>query len=190
MLAFQWSSWYGIVAAVAGSIVTIGGAIAIAAAGAKWLGQRLRPSEPLVSFGHPSEDAIPWVFSVGGFQSDFDRQEARYQEARLSSLRVSYLIENKDTVPLREVSTGIRTRDGTSEHTFPEHVIQILGADDTSEVSGVTVPEELHGGMIDDNRALNFLYWACFERSDHRWEALYDPQARRTTYRRLRGRET
>jgi hypothetical protein len=185
MLGFAWSSWYGIVTAIAAGIVTLGTAIALVFGGARWLGERIRPAKPLVSFGHPGEEAVPWVFSIGGTDWEWEQQQARYEQARLSSLRVSYMIENKDTVALRDVTTGIRTRDGASEHAFPEHVMQILEPGATSKVEHVTVPEELHADMTDNDRAQNFLYWCRFDRAGRRWEAAYDPHARRTTYQRL-----
>jgi hypothetical protein len=98
------------------------------------------------------------------------------------------IVENKDDVALRELKTGIRTREGAHEITFAEHYVQILPADDTTEVTNVTVPAELHEGMTDENRAENFVYWARFERSGKRWEANYDPKTRELSYKRLRRR--
>jgi hypothetical protein len=181
MLGFAWTHGYGLLLAISGGIITIGGAVAVASGGAKWLLQQIRPSKPLVSFGHPSEQVIP-LFSWGD-DPGFDQ---RYEHMRLSSLEVSYLVENKDDVALRELTTGIRTRDGAHEITFDEHYVQILPAGETTEVTNVTVTAELHEGMTEENRAENFIYWAGFERAGKRWEASYDPRTRALSYRRLR----
>jgi hypothetical protein len=185
MLGFVWTSGYGLVLAIAVGITTIGGAFALIFGGAQRLVQFIRPSGPLVSFGHPSEHSGPMVYWLTDDPIANQRQDEAIERARLSSLSVSYLIENKDDVALRELSTGIRTRDGAHEHTFSEHVVQILAAGETTEVAQVTVPVSMHEGMTDSNRELNFLYWArFFGSSGRRWEAIYDPMSRRTTYRR------
>jgi len=199
MLAFAWTSWYGLFVTIAAGIVTIGGAVVITSGGAKWLAQTVRPSEPLVSFGHPSEDFPIWhgmkFMPVGtpanpAMGKSWEQWWAQEVErARLARLNVSYLIENKDSTPLRNLTTGIRKREGGEEHSFGAHFVQILSAGETTSVTGATVPPELHEGMTDTNRALNFLYWARFERSGRRWEGVYDPQSRELTYRRLRRRK-
>jgi hypothetical protein len=181
MLGFAWTHGYGLLLAIAGGIITIGGAIAVASGGAKWLLQQIHPTKPLVSFGHPSEQSIPLV----SWGDDPYFQES-YEGMRLSRLEVSYLVENKDDVALRELTTGIRTRDSANEITFAEHYVQILTAGDTTEVTNVTIPVELHEGMTDENRAENFIYWASFERAGKRWKASYDPRTRALSYRRLR----
>jgi hypothetical protein len=115
------------------------------------------------------------------------------------TLAVSYLIENKDRVPLRDLSTGIRAREGGWEQTFGESSVQILSAGGTTEVTRANaavllllthnlVHNVTEVGSTDVFHAENFLYWARFERSGRRWEALYDPKTRELTYRRLRRR--
>jgi hypothetical protein len=103
-------------------------------------------------------------------------------------LSVAYLIENKDaTNAVRELSTGIRTRDGSREHTFEDCFVQILGAGEKVEVPNAAVPKEWIEGMTEANRAENFLYWARFrDAKNRRWEATYDPVSRDLSYRRLR----
>ena len=185
MIGFAWTHGYGLLLTIAGTIVTIGGAIAVASGGARWLLQQVRPSEPLVSFGHPAEDPTPWAMVVTSDPAQVRRAKAQIELARLPKLHVSYLIENKDTVPLRNLSTGIRTR-ADDEHTFDKHYVQILGAGEPTQVAHAEVPEALHAGMTEEDRGLNFLYWARFERVGTRWEASYDPKTRALSYKRLR----
>jgi hypothetical protein len=140
-LGFDWGSWYGIVLAVAAGITTIGGAayLILRAAGAvhRWL----RPPTPLVAFGHPQEDPTRWVFLIGTHdsQAEIDRQDSANEEVRLSSLSLSYLIENKDSTAVRELSTGIRTQDG-QEHTFESCFVQILAPGQHVDVPNMLIP--------------------------------------------------
>ncbi len=115
-----------------------------------------------------------------------ERQDREHEDYRLSGLDVKYLIENKDDVALRELTTGVRTRDGDREHTFSDHYVQILSAGDTTEVENATIPADWHEGMTDSNRAENFIFWARFERAGTRWEASYDLRTRGLSYRRSR----
>ncbi|MGD0167761.1 MAG: hypothetical protein ABSC51_10835 [Gaiellaceae bacterium] len=188
ILAFDWTSWYGLIVAIAAGVVTIGGAFVLIFGGAKRLAQIVRPRKPLISFGHPSEAPTPMVFFITDDPEEDRRQHAGNERARLSSLRVSYLIENKGGTAVRELSTGIRSREGAVEHTFEKHFVQILAAGEKTELARVSVPNAMHEGMTESNRALNFLYWARFfdDSSGKRWEVLYDPITRRLTYRRLR----
>jgi hypothetical protein len=185
ILGFQWASWYAVLIAVAVGITTIGGAAVFLIGGAKSIGETLRPTNPLVSFGHPHEAGGSFYAEMSLDPKDREEKEERFERERIANLRVSYVIENKDTVPLRELTTGIRTRDGT-EHTFNEHLVQILEARTSTEVANVTVPQELHEGMTERDRAPNFLYWARFKRDGRRWEVLYDPSTRHPSYRHLR----
>jgi hypothetical protein len=61
----------------------------------------LHPPKPLVAFSHPQEDSFAFVWFVGGDDSEMDRQDREHEEIRLSSLSVSYLIENKDSTAVR-----------------------------------------------------------------------------------------
>jgi hypothetical protein len=147
MIGFAWTHGYGLLLAIAGGIATIGGAIAVASGGARWLLQQISPSKPLVSFGHPVETRhIPFFF-LSDDDAFMDRQHREHEEYRLSGLDVKYLIENKDDVALRELMTGTRTRNGDREHTFSDHYVQILSAGDTTEVENSTIPADWHEGM-------------------------------------------
>jgi hypothetical protein len=188
MLAFAWTSGYGLILTVAVGVTTIGGALALIFGGAQRLKAVIRPAKPLVSFGHPHETrGLPFYF-LSDDPSFNARQDAEHESYRLSGLDVKYLIENKDDVALRELMTGVRTRDSGRDHLFSDHYVQILSAGDTTEVKDATIPADWHEGMTDSNRAENFIYWARFERSGKQWEALYDPQTRELSYKRLRRR--
>jgi hypothetical protein len=187
-LGFDWGSWYGIVFAVAVGITTIGSAAYLIVRATKSGRRWLRPPEPLVAFGHPHEDSFPFVWFIGPDTSDdeVERQQRAHEENRLSSLSLSYLIENKDSArAMRELSTGIRAPDG-GEYTFDSCFVQILAPGQTVDVPIVTIPSELCEGMAETNRAENFLYWARFRDADgHRWEATYEPRSRAMNYRLL-----
>jgi hypothetical protein len=103
----------------------------------------------------------------------------------LSSLSVSYLIENKDSTAVRELSTGIRTQDG-QEHTFESCFVQILAPGQHVDVPNMLIRAELCEGMTDTNRAENFLYWAHFhDAGGRRWDATYEPRSRAMSYHLL-----
>jgi len=189
ILAFDWSSGYGIAIAVAGGVLTIGGAVVFLLGYGGRFVRWLRPPEPLVSLGHPTEDATPWVWAIDGSDAEWERQQRAYEDARLSSLTISYIVENKDDTAIRDVTTGICTRDGR-KHRFEEWFVQILAAHETEPVANVRVPDELHAGMTDTDRAENFVFWTRFRDEDgRRWEALYDPKRRDLSYTRLRQRD-
>ena len=98
-LGFDWGSWYGITFTVAVRITTIGGAAYLIVRAARSLHRWLRPPKPLVAFGHPQEDPFPFamIIDADDSQAEIDRQERANEEIRLSSLSLSYLIENKDS---------------------------------------------------------------------------------------------
>jgi hypothetical protein len=188
VVGVDWTSWYGILFAIATGIGAIGGAFVLLTGAWRSIVTWARPSEPLIGFGHPEEVPIPWVVFTDGSEAAEREQERQHEAARLAQLRISYLVENKDaTNAVHELSTGIRTRDGSREHTFEDCFVQILGAGEKVDVPNAAVPEELREGMTEANRAENFLYWARFrDARNRRWEATYDPASRGLSYRRLR----
>jgi hypothetical protein len=220
MLAFAWTSWYGLFVTIAAGIVTIGAAVGVISGSATRLTQIITPSKPLVSFGHPVGDKseftdgklVPllpplppewiagWVHFSKEKQARLQQEYERKKRTWEHTLAVSYVIGNKDSVPLRDLSTGVRAREGGWEQTFGESSVQILSAGETTEVTRAPVDVLLllthnlmhkvtNVGSTEEARAENFFYWARFERSGRRWEALYDPKTRELTYRRLRGRK-
>jgi hypothetical protein len=183
----DWTSGGAIVLYVAGVIVTLGGAAAIILAVSRSARDWLRPREPLIAFGHPTEGPTPFVFWVGGSDTEFERQMQAHEEARLSSLSISYLIENKESQrEVRELRTGIRERGGIREHTFDECFVQILGPGGDVEVANVRVPDDFAEGLTSENRGEEFVYWATFtDASGRRWEATCDPWLGKLAYRLL-----
>jgi hypothetical protein len=190
VITVDWTGGWSILLYVAAAIVTMGGALAIVwriwGGALSWL----RPAQPLVSFGHPQETGTPWIFSVGGPEADWARQDMEYERARLSHLAVDYLIESKGTTnadAVRELTTGVRDPNGR-EHAFDEVHVQILGPGERVEVQAEPVPGHMHEGMDDPDRAANFTFWARFrDARRRRWEATYEPAMRELRYRRLRG---
>jgi hypothetical protein len=167
-------------------IFTLGpGALVVLAAlykGYRWF----FPPEPLVAFGHPEESQVPGVLFVGDSDAEWKAQLRRYEEARLASLSISYLIESKDTTAVRDLTTGVRSLDGNTEYVHQPCLVQILAPGEKVDVSDLSPPKEMYAGMTDENRAENFLFWARFRDSQgRRWEAEYDPRTRTPTYKLL-----
>jgi hypothetical protein len=182
VLAFDLASGWGVVIAAAVGLGSICGVVIYRHRLIRWVA----PRDPAVSISHPTENRQTRAFGIGGSDADFQRQVAAWERARLSSLSVNYVIENHQGEPVREVTTGIRSEDGT-EFTF-ETSNPILGAGDNLPVESARVPVELHSGMDDKNRAERFTFWARFKAEGRRWEANYDPRTRRLHHRRLRGK--
>lgn len=181
------AGWWAPVAAVAGAITLIAGALTVLAKTGRLAIGWWKPRPPLIAFGHPDESRMPFVGWLGGSNAEWERQMRRHEEFRLQHLTICYLIENKDTSAVRELSTGIRTRDGTTTVRHEPCFVQILGPGEKVEIDNLDPPAEFWQGMTDKNRAENFVYWARF-RDDHgrRWEATYEPKPRQLSYRALR----
>jgi hypothetical protein len=181
-LAVDWTSWWGVVLTAAAAVGILATAFGVVRAAARWLW----PAPPLVSFGHPIELSMPWIYSLGGSDAQFERQGRAREQVRLSSLTIEYLIENKDTTAIRDVTTGLRTADG-QEIAFEPFRVQILGPNAAQPVAGFELPPEVYEGMTETNRADNFTYWARFKDVNGRsWEAIYEPRSRKLSYRRRR----
>jgi hypothetical protein len=175
-LALEWTDPLALLAYVPSAAIIVSFLV--------WLYRRQFAPNPLVAFGHP-EDRPPLLYSVGGTDAEWEAQMREYESERLSRLIFSYLIENKGDTPIRNATTGIRTRDGR-EHQFEDWFVQILRGDREAPVENVQVPHELHAGMTDENRAVNFLFWLRFEDDKgRRWEAVYDARSRDLSYTRL-----
>lgn len=144
--------------------------------------------EPLVTFSHPYETGWASLVFVDRSDEEIERQERVNEARRLESLRVSYSVENKGDTAIRNVTTGLRTPDRRVEHCFDQWVVQVLEDRGTAPVEQVLVPADLHQGMTDSDRALNFDYWVRFTAVDGRWwEATYNPLTRVVTYEQLSG---
>lgn len=184
LLAFSLTSGIGLVIPIAGAITVIGGAAAILLHSGKAAARWWKPRPPLVSFGHPSETVAPFFFGWGDSDADWEQQNQRWEELRLKSLEISYLIENKDQAAVRELSTGIRARDGSVNWTHEPCFVQILAPTERVEITDLAPPEEMWKGMTDSDRSTNFVYWTRFlDESGRRWEVTYDPQTRKMTNR-------
>jgi hypothetical protein len=190
IVAVDWTSGTAILLLIAGAIGTLGTAGAIVLAISRSARSWLRPPKPLIAFGHPVETPTQFALISRGFPAKWELQKqlAAREEIRLSSLSVSYLIENKDAGRgVRELRTGIRERGGLREHTFDECFVLILGAGEKLDVPNVKVPESMSEKLTSLNRAEEFVYWATFaDDRGRRWEANYDPKPRKLEYRLLR----
>lgn len=102
---------------------------------------------------------------------------------RLIRVEPRYPIENKGTTAIRNVTSGVRTRDGR-DSAFASYRAQLIGGGETSWVENVgSIPldflEETHESAAIDN----FLFWARFTDSEGSvWEVVYDPQTRTTEW--------
>lgn len=175
VIGFDWASWYGVLLAVAGAIGTIGGAIAIIVRAGRWGWKRVHPEPPRapdVVFGHPGAQSsmTPLTELKGG------------ESRRLVSVKPTYLIENKYPArPLRDVSTGARTRDRSQEHAFAEFQAPLIGAGETVPFTAKeSLPQEWLADVHESAAQRAFLYWIRFTDPDgRRWEVVYDPETRR-----------
>jgi hypothetical protein len=173
--AFDWGAWYGIALAVAGAITTFGGAVVIVVAAWRHVSHRVDPQPPRmpdVVLGHPGAQI--------SLTPLHELQEGEHR--RLVAVRPTYLIENKEaTRSIRDVSTGVRTRDGSQKHVFDEFQAPLIGAGETVQfIAQESVPVDWLNGVHESVAQLAFLYWVRFSDADgRRWEVVYDPEARR-----------
>ena len=129
------------------------------------------PEEPAVVLGHPSAH-----LNLG------PAPELREGKRKLTMVAPEYLIENQDpNLPIRNVTTGVRTRDGRS-HVFDAFYAQLIGAGRNAPVTNVTVPEDFLEDVHESAAVTAFLYWARFTRQRVRWEVVYDPDTRQPSY--------
>jgi hypothetical protein len=181
------ASWWAPVVGGAAGITAVGTALTFLVRSGRLAFGWWKPRPPLVAFGHPRENPFPFFAWLETSDAEWQRQMREQEAARLKSLTISYLIENKGTTAFREMSTGIRSSDGSQSHTHVACFVQILAPGETVEIGDLSPPDEMWEGMIDEHRAANFFFWARFlDDRDRRWEATYDPHARQTSYRILR----
>lgn len=128
-----------------------------------------RLAAPDIVLGHPSHQP---VFAIGA-------DDKRYVE----TLKPRYLIENKTAdVTARDITTGIRTRDGR-ELAFDAFRAPALLPGETAPVEGLEVPYEYLAGIHESAVGTVLLYWARFTDPDGvRWCVTYDPQTRSHEY--------
>jgi hypothetical protein len=173
--AFDWGSWYGIALAIAGAITSFGGAVALVISVWRHVSRRIAPEPPRmpdVVLGHPAAQM--------SLTPLHELQEGEHR--RLVAVRPTYLIENKEAArSIRDVSTGVRTGDGSREHVFEEFQAPLIGAGETVQViARESIPLDWLDGVHESVAQLAFLYWVRFSDADgRRWMVVYDPETRR-----------
>ncbi len=188
-VAFDFTSWYAFLAYAAAAYLLWRAFFGQLVTDARAVWRKLRPdpeppptteaterSEPYVVIGHP-----------GGHQSVTPLNElAEGEKSRLTRVEPRYLIENKDpAVGIRDVTTGVRTRDG-QEHRFDSFFAGLIGPGAPAQVENVgSIPDHFLVGVHESAAFSAFVYWARFSREGVRWEVVYDPQTRQNRYGEL-----
>lgn len=137
--------------------------------------RRPRHADPEVVLGHP------------GGQISKTPASTPNPSPSLAVVEPRYLIENKGATSVGDVTTGVRTRDGR-DHRFERYRAQLLAAGESSVVANVgSIPREFLDGVNENAPFDAFLFWARFkDREGVRWEVVYDPASRETSWRELR----
>jgi hypothetical protein len=187
---WDWSSWYAALLYVLGGVALVGTVVGHVYGFWGWLGKRLHPAptppeppskRPAVVLGHPGASISLTPL----------HELAQGEHSRVIKVEPLYVIENNDALrPIRDVTTGVRRRDGR-EHTFEKFRAPMIGPKESAEVRNVdSIALDMLDGLHVANPELEFLYWARFEDDDgRRWEAAYDPQNRMADCRELPSRE-
>jgi hypothetical protein len=183
MILATFQAWYGILIAAATAYLFW---TAVAEKGrdqAHWLWHKLQPPasteppqpkpplhEPMVVLDHP-----------GGEISLTHPPGQSHRQVSVALPR--YKIENKDPgAGIRDVSTGVRTRDGRS-HSFEAFRAGMIGPTSSALVENVgSIPPDFLEGVHESAVFDAFLYWARFYREGIRWEVVYDPADRSDSY--------
>ncbi len=179
VLGFDVTSWYGLLVLVGAGYLFWTSVAETGHRHIRWIWRKLRsappdrPADPDVVLGHPGGQTIMTPPS----------QLACGEKRKLVAVKPEYLIENKDpTVGIRDVVTGVRTRD-RQEHVFDSFFAGLIGADSQAPVADVgSIPGEWLDGVHESDAFTAFLYWARFTRQGVRWEVVYDPRTRRNSY--------
>jgi hypothetical protein len=141
--------------------------------GVRYVWKRLHrppPRQPDVVLGHPS--ARIQLSTLPG-----DRHR------KLVAAGPTYLIENKDVSRIRDVRTGVRTRDGRRDHVFDAFLATLMPRRDAQTVTNVgSIPADMLDGVHESVAGHAFFYWARFEHEGVRWEVVYDPETRSHAY--------
>lgn len=175
-LALDLSSAAARLVVICAGILAVAGVVALIAKGVQYVRSRSNTAPvtdgtddpPEVVIGHPGGSK-----SLDGFT----------EKRTLATVEPRYLIENKDTTAgVRDVTTGVRTRDGR-EHVFDSFYVGLLGSKESQVVENVgSIPAALLAGVHESAAFSDFLYWARFTRASTRWEVVYDPTTRRNSY--------
>ena len=139
-------------------------------------GDRPARNLPDVMVGHPGAN-----ISLGD-AADIGAPGKR----RLIKVEPRYPIENKGMSSIRDVTTGVRARDG-QEHEFGGHRAQLIAAGEVSWVDHVgSLPDSWLKEIHESVGADGFIYWARFsDRDGLRWEVAYDASTRTTEWAKL-----
>jgi hypothetical protein len=194
--AFHFTAWYAWAAYFGAGYLLWSGVAETGHRHLRWLRRKLRGAsspeadhpaatptqltsserDPYVALGHPSAQvSVTPLTELGDGE-----------HRRLTRVEPTYLIENKEpAVAIRDVTTGVRTRDGR-EHRFDAFYAGLIGPREQAQVANVgSIPTELLDGVHESEGPTAFMYWARFTLEGSRWEVAHDPQTRRDTYRRL-----
>ena len=129
------------------------------------------PEEPAVVLAHPSAHV-----------NKGPAPELGEGKRKLTMVAPEYLIENHDpNLPIRTVTTGVRTRDGRA-YTFEGFYAQFIGVGRNAPVTNVRIPDDFLEDVHESGAITAFLFWTRFTLQRVRWEAVYDPEKRLTTY--------
>jgi hypothetical protein len=182
MLAgFDFTSWYAYFAYVGAAYLLWRTVLAqlVADLGALWRKVRPEPPKsPHVVLGHPG--------AAYGTKPVDERGEG--EPATLIRVEPYYTIENKGTTPVREIDTGIDSRDGSMSHQFTAfHAPAIGPGEPPVPVTNVgSIPLEMLAGVPESEHVSAFLWWTTFEdENERRWKVVYDPKSRKHTYELL-----
>lgn len=183
LLAFDWSSWYGYLLAIAaglGAVLTILGFVGWLGGAIRWFLDWWSPPDPDIVLGRPRVE----MFTITPHT-----ELAPGEKRRVRTMSPAYLIENKGDIGIRDLKTGVRTFDGVAEHEFTAFHVPLLEAGRTIDVTGVgNVPEALLRDVHESAPADGLLYLARFTHRGALREAVYDPHTRSHTYPVLRRR--
>jgi hypothetical protein len=96
--------------------------------------------------------------------------------ASLLEVRPEYPLVNKGATSIRDVTTGVRNRDGR-DHEFTTFKKQLVGPGETCLIRDTgSVPVEWLDTVHESDAFTAFLYCAQFTDTDGvRWEVVYDP---------------
>jgi hypothetical protein len=177
---FDFTSWYAAVVYVVGGLLVLLAGVREALAAIRWARRKLHSPPASPETAVPPPDVV--LGQPGGSLSFDTSSEPR----RLAAVEPRYLIENKEaTEGIRDVVTGVRTRDGR-EHGFDAFRAGLIAAKETAIVENVgSIPHDFLEGVHESAAFSAFLYWARFTRAETRWEVVYDPETRENTYAQM-----
>lgn len=179
LASFDFTSWYAYLAYIAAAYLLWRTFLGQLVADLRAVRRRMSPEPPKnphVVLGHPG----------ASYSTNPAHERGEGEPARLIAVAPYYTIENKGTTPVREVDTGIDSRDGSVSHQFTAfHAPAIGSGEPPVPVRNVgSIPAEMLAGIPEIAHVSAFLWWTSFEDENGRlWKATYDPRTRKHTYR-------